>query len=61
LAPTGCRMRAASIMIAQPIALSVAPVRTRPRIEVPAEHHDFISLVRAANLATVTYDVLPSG
>ena len=36
-------------MTAEPAALSVAPVRAVPRVEVRADHHDFVGLVGAGN------------
>ena len=51
LRPDCFRMRIASIITAEPAALSVAPVPRVPRVEVRAEHHDLVGLVGARDLA----------
>ena len=61
LAPTACRMRAASIMIAQPIALSVAPVALAQESKWPPSITTSSALSVPGISATVTYDCLPSG
>jgi hypothetical protein len=43
------RIRTASIITEQPMALSVAPVAAVPRVEVTAEHDHFVGLVGAGN------------
>ena len=48
--PMALRIRAASIITAQPMALSVAPRPGMPRIEVAPEHDDFVGFVRSRNL-----------
>ena len=40
--PSAFRIRIASIVVAMPSALSVAPVAGVPRVEVRAEHHDLV-------------------
>jgi hypothetical protein len=49
-APTACRMRAGFHHDRAADGVVGGAGGTRPRIQVPAEHHHFISLVRAANL-----------
>ena len=61
LAPTVSRMRAASIMIAQPIALSVAPVALVHESRWPPSITTSSALSVPGISPTVTYDVLPSG
>jgi hypothetical protein len=43
-------MRTASSITAQPTALSVAPGARVPRVEVRAEHHQLVALLRAGQL-----------
>ena len=41
-------IRITSGMVAEPAALSVAPVPARPRVEMRAEHRDFVLEARVA-------------